>query len=533
MLFDRRHAHFPVPGWTWLVTAVGLATALGAQPRVDLRASPESRADRVDPWLGSPVVVGPLGGYAAATAVDAAYHAGSDRFIVAWSAYSSDSGGSLSAWTNAQRVAPDGTAVGLPICVECDPSTESAGARVACVEGANVFLVAMNPWLGGGPVTLATLDPLAGAYPVGITNVSLSVGSYDVGGGATKATTALLVTAGNTVTATLVECRGQRPEAGATVVVARPGVTTRHIRVTGTAGTEGRYLSVWQQGNELAYAVIDPQLRVLDQGCVDGVATPPTSQPWFDVAGDGSTWLIAYVVDRLGLHDIWAATVVWNASTGTADVGAPFPVAVEPALGESDPSVTYTDGSFLIGYVANDRVVVPIEPFARRVCGPAATVAVRRTLLSALAGQPGGDRAVLGWESGGIRARVYRADDGITRDLGGGCGGGEARALCAVRGNAQFHLRLRGAAALIPAAVAVGAPGPGAPCGPCRFVPDLGAALVVAGMTGSAGGAGLLVPLLDDPAVVGLTFAQQWLTLAGVGCAGSVAFSNALEVQIQ
>ncbi|MEM7202187.1 MAG: hypothetical protein AAF628_18100 [Planctomycetota bacterium] len=485
----------------------------------------------LDPLIGSQVLASSwyCGGL---SGIDAAHNEGTDLFMVAWTGINCGvaEAASHGAWTSAQRVDRDGAMVGAQVCVECDTFTISSTPRIGNVEGAGAFLVLSTDWWFADWIGLDKVEAGGGAFSKGNTTFSQSRYDYDVGGSATARTTAVVVyTDGGGVAAWQVELSGNRPVRQATQRLTPVGSGAQEIRIASTGGDAERYLVVWEQGSELWGAVLDPDLVILDQGRLLDAASGFAGE--FDMDGDGSTWLVTYT--RGGApSDVWALPVTWNAGTGTADLGRSFAVAASGAS-ENTPSVAYTDGSFLVGYRSSTtgQRLVALDPISGVICE---TASVPR--FDSLGAQGNGDRAVIGWGGyASVSYQSFRADDGQTLDLGGGCGnGGEATGSCAVRGNAEFQLRLRNAGSEVPAVVALGVRSAGLPCGPCTLYPDaLSAVFVPAGSTTPQGSAGVTLPIPDVPSVVGAAIVEQWVTIGGSSCLGAFALSNGLEVQIQ
>ncbi|MEM7206165.1 MAG: hypothetical protein AAF628_38285, partial [Planctomycetota bacterium] len=492
----------------------------------------------LDPLIGPVFGTASWYGYGVAAAMDAAYSAAQGFFMLAWTAtsdrcYPGCYAASYRVWTSAQRInRVTGVEIGGEACIECDLFRYSHGVRVAAVDGAGAFLFA---WWEGRFV-VGALEAQSGQYP-GRAYLPLWADSWDVGGDvAGKPSGTLVLTTQGDACAFPVDCSGRTPVVGRQLTLAQggdgpPGLEPAAvgIRVSSNAGRVGRYLVVWRQAGDLFGAVVDPSLRLLARSRVArGVVSGADS---FDVDGDGTTWLVAYTVDRTASRDVAAVSVTWNATTRGLDISTPFMIAASPVREES-PVVAFADDAYLVGYVRpRSSSLVAVDPLTGAFCEQSTVPGVQ-----ALAAETGGDHAILGWGgSSTVSHQMFLVADGVTRDLGGGCGhGGEARAACAVRANRAFELRLRGAPPGVPAIVAVGPRGTGIGCGPCQLVPDPAAtAWVPAGVTSGAGRAALQAPIPTVASVVGSSFVQQWLLWSGTACHGAFALSNALEVRVQ
>ncbi|MEM7201709.1 MAG: hypothetical protein AAF628_15680, partial [Planctomycetota bacterium] len=492
----------------------------------------------LDPLIGPVFGTATWFGYGVAAAMDAAYSAAQGFFMLAWTAtsdrcYPGCYAASYRIWTSAQRIDRTGAEIGIEACVECDLFRFSHGVRVAAVDGAGVFLFA---WGQGNDLFVETLEAQTGQYPRRA-YATFRADSWDVGGDvAGEQNGVLVLTAEGDACAFLVDCSGRTPIVGPQLTLVQggdgpPGLVpaAAGIRVSSNAGHFGRYLVVWRQGGDLFGGVVDSSLRLLTTSrLARGVARGARN---FSVDGDGATWLVAYTMDGTSTRDVAAVPVTWNPGTRGLDVGTPFAIA-RSLLRENRPVVAFAGDTWLVGYMSSGLPsLVAVDPMTGAFCEQRSVPGMR-----ALAAETSGDRAILGWDRvSSVSHQMFRVDDGVTRDLGGGCGhGGAARAACAVRANRAFELRLRGAPPGAPAIVAVGPRGTGIACGPCQLVPDpLASAWLPAGVTSGAGRAALQAPVPTVASVVGTSFVQQWLLWSGTACHGAFALSNALEVQIQ
>ena len=145
------------------------------------------------------------------------------------------------------------------------------------------------------------------------------------------------------------------------------------------------------------------------------------------------------------------------------------------------------------------------------------------------------DVAVLAWtqhtagsDRNGIVVQRYRADDGSITDVGGGCGGGVARAFCSRLSRTSYSIWLenppRGTNYLLLA--------PGhmeIRCGSCSVVTT---PMFTLFGSGSAERTEYPLVLPPIPSAWGLTFYAQWMTHSPGGSCPSV-YSNALSITLQ
>ena len=253
-----------------------------------------------------------------------------------------------------------------------------------------------------------------------------------------------------------------------------------------------------------------------------------------DIAGDGKDFMLSY------RQTIGGMTVCrrLRADAGSIVAGAAKPIVSSATF----PRISRISSSYLLMFKRGaETFATSIDAATCSSCegefrlgaSPSFNpVAVCKTVN----GRPT-NRALVAWREGPvIEIQAFRADDGIVSDLGGGCAaGGEALVTCARTGNAGFTNELRDAAALSPATFVLGLAQTSFPCGPCTLmVQPAGALIVPVGTTDANGRASLAIPLPNLPGLQGAKLVEQWLVVSlNGGCAQSVGFSNALEVQIQ
>ena len=222
-----------------------------------------------------------------------------------------------------------------------------------------------------------------------------------------------------------------------------PGVTHRYIAQV--AQTDWEFLKgrAAEIGYEVGVAEGDLYFRPapgMSAGGLGGAASAAASAVGLGgctlTFGDNLRWLRPRI-SSAGLTQeaevrVWdpesKGVVAATASLGseTADVDAPFPLAADPTITERQPLVSVAGDSFLVGYQTFfDTRLVSVDPSTGTFCEEAAVPGA-----VALAGEPAGDAALLGWGWQSVDHQAFRVVDGTTRDLGGGCGaGGTAFAL--------------------------------------------------------------------------------------------------------
>lgn len=168
------------------------------------------------------------------------------------------------------------------------------------------------------------------------------------------------------------------------------------------------------------------------------------------------------------------------------------------------------------------------------------TVLESTAIASQRTGDPtAGDERLAAWADGELGATRWQltrlvADDGKVEDLGGGCGeGGTALATCAITGHASFVHWLHGAVPSAPSFLVVATRQAGVPCGPCTFVPDPASGVTVPVATDALGSAAVPMPIPALASLKGVELLDQWLTIGASPCFVALAFSNAIEIEIE
>ena len=296
--------------------------------------------------------------------------------------------------------------------------------------------------------------------------------------------------------------------------------------ISKSGGKTGRHLLVWQDSTSKSFAVIDRHLRVLDSGPIDGIAGIGP------VAGDGEKWRMLLTEPNGSNVQTSTLGFFWNTALGTTWVGPTQ--ALFPNQTTFDYGLAWAGESYLAAYAGSSGYeLARLDEFTGAPCGASTSLPARIAgIASQRSSNPdAGDLSVV---TGFPFAQLYRSDDGITTDLGGGCSSAKAAASCAVVGNPDFALRVWDAPANKPAWIALSIATVNLPCGPCTLVPKLGAGgvTIFIGTTDGFGNAEMAAPIPNAPALVGATMYEQWLILTGQGCFG-VDLSNALKVELQ
>ncbi|MEM7205392.1 MAG: hypothetical protein AAF628_34370 [Planctomycetota bacterium] len=437
--------------------------------------------------------------------------------------------------------------------------------RVAAIQGQDHVLAAYPGRIYyGSYVLLATTNPAGGVRgPTALDGVT-DVLSVDVGGEAGAAYTGALVvvdvdaTFGDVIRVYDVDTERLRSVASLDLTTAATSDFDPKLPASG--GQAGRYLVTWRRynpatGSDIYGAIVDRDLRVLVAELP--IASTVAQERDAEVDGDGVHWVVAYVTSNppiSGATDVVCRTVTYNATTGTAHVGAQRRVAAQPGVNESEPAVAWLGESFLVGF-GRQSSRGDWDVFASSVdaigCGPCEgefLIAAEPQSESAIqlashrsSGGVGDEAVALWWQYQGpyltaplTSARPFRAADGAVRELGGGCGtGGHAVASCAAVGATTFGLGLRQAAPLAPAWLVLGATAAPFPCGRCALVP---APLIAVPFSTDERGDASFVAALSEPSLVGQSLFTQWLVAATApgGCPSArMSLSNALDVTVE
>lgn len=526
-----------------------------------------------------PLVLDPLVGTAFAAAIgsddndlDIAYDSTSNAYLATWRRRFS----TTSYAVRAQRINDSGGLSGGLITVQSLGA--STAPRVANVQPENAFLVVFgqNNNILGRPV--AGVGGIVGGQVV-IRDTADILSAPDVGGEAAIDDEAIVVWRNATtgeIQATQVNVNGgvSPPTAAPfaqTYLIADSGPSFSNSvpRISNSGGSTGYHCIVysrqftWATETAVRGAIVNRNCGILHTVLSftqpsEGDCDLPT------VDGDGRNWVVAWeneAVPASGDNNVQARAVGYDPNAAALNHGyfASGIVDIEAGLNDDErvANVTWMGDSVLITYEDETAVNFDYDVFAQPVdlftcldCAP-------RMLVDAAGGDQGPiraaskangggtlDDAVIVWsernmttgDNDGYAIR-YRADDGISTNLGGGCGsGGAARADCAVVGNSAFQARLRGS---LPSTSAWWVMSPGRfdwTCGACTLVPDPYQAFIVSRLTDIRGDASVAVAIPSTPALAGATFYHQWLALdpSSAACAAMGSdLSNALKTQIQ
>ena len=487
----------------------------------------ESKVSTGGGLLGLPFSTGFQGG-GVLSGWGVSHDATNDVFLVAWTEVSNQT---LNDETYGRLVSPSGDLIGPLLCLNCSVAPGSQYVQgVANVDGRDAFVVWINRH---NPVVV---DAATGTIQ---TVASLSTGSAGldraaISGSRGQGESRFVAVRVDLQPPEIVATSYDLGPSGTIVVSSSVRISTwsgaqaPEIFISKDGGESGRRLVVWDEGGQILGAVLDRDLNIVDQGPIR-VSAETKYAPVVD--GDGRQWVVSYGTPNEGVKSV---PVFWDSGTSQAWVGPE--VIVDPGTNGFTRGAAWVGESVLVGSGVGStsmpppqRGVVSIDPFT---CEPCQGRFLTTTSNKKIAHQPGGDIAFLS-DSIGVVQR-FQVNDGITTDLGGGCGsGGWAAATCAIAGNQDFTLRLRDAARSTPAFVALGGQRLDFPCGTCTLVPNP-IFVVGAGLTNAVvGNAELKVPLANDPALIGGTFLMQWLTVTTGSCSLGLEFSNALSVQIQ
>ncbi|MFK7740795.1 MAG: hypothetical protein AB8H80_10770 [Planctomycetota bacterium] len=315
-------------------------------------------------------------------------------------------------------------------------------------------------------------------------------------------------------------------------------------RISSSGGSTGIHCIVWSRQltsspqTLVRAALVDRNVVVLENlMAITDTSTGDCDFP--TVAGNGLNWVIAWEREAApvsGDNDIQARAVGYNGNASAPNQGyfASGVVNIESQLNDDEraPDVSWMGDSALICYedesfTAGDYDVFaqPIDLLSALSCAPRLTVdqaggdqgPVRA--VAKAAGGSSDDGALIVWsefdasvgESRGYAVR-YRADDGVSVNLGGGCGSaGTNSADCAIAGNFRFTARLRTS---IPGRTAWWILAPtrlDVSCGTCTLVPDPWNGWVIPRTTDVAGNASIALGLPANTALVGVEFLHQWI----------------------
>lgn len=456
----------------------------------------------------------------------------------------------------AQRLAADGAPQGSPIVIAGTTSNELAPSVARCNYQDRFVVV----WQRGEDVLARTVDGATGTLGAVLVVAGTTAREIrpDVGGEDRwhSLTTSVLCVYENATSNRIVGARldvladGSLSLLGTTTI--RQGLsptTVSHPRISRSGGSSGRHLAVWQLNwtnpsvqSDLNGAVLASDLTVLASGVIANDQNQDEDLPAVD--GDGTNWVVAWQQDAVDLvadPDVAARAMTWDAVAGALVAASPVRIVdATPGEDEEEPAVGVVGRTALVAFQqrvapAGDRAVFVqsldlfgCTPCEGRVALPAHAGDDESVTIARLHPQyPGtsssAEPALLVWTvrdplngAGAIHAQRWTSADGNVATVGIPCGqGGTAEASCAVVGNADFALRLRGARAGAASALVVSLRRVELQCGSCVLVADPFAALSVAVLVADAmGNATLPVAIPADPQLQSIWFYAQWLVSA-------------------
>ncbi|MBK8098651.1 MAG: hypothetical protein IPK26_16185 [Planctomycetes bacterium] len=328
-----------------------------------------------------------------------------------------------------------------------------------------------------------------------------------------------------------------------------------------SGGRTGNFVIAWSRtftsgGSQIRAVVINRNVGILNTLIPVTNDTLDNDAP--EVDGDGENWLIAWERETSAgtlLNDILVRPLS-HRSTDSGPTAAATVLASSTA-NETDPAVGWLGNSALVSYTYdfsfpdNDAYLVHVDPFTCANCEGFGNIdsSFDQDDTIVLASEFSGgafnaDGALIcyrkrdidpapGTGISDIQGRRYRADDGDTSDLGGGCGnGGSAVNTCMRTGNSAFAFRLRSAAPSAGAVLMLSSAYSGRACGTCTLVPDpwLGTA-AVAPATDTVGDTAVNLAIPASSALAGYGLYVQF-AVTGTACFSGFDLSNGIFASI-
>ena len=502
------------------------------------------------------------------TTVDVAYLAAADMYFATWTA-DSQSGIYVAGRTLGPNGAPAGGIRGFTNFTT--GPYYAYEAHTASIEGARSFAVVMIGGLFFNSDGWMTVVDEFGNFspPVIVANPSAGVGSIDVGGGAMATDDDFLV-AFSSVNITVVQVDTDTLSIVKRLFLTSPpsGSFDGWVAITPSGASTGRYLVTWIRSTNVLGdvwgAVIDRDLNVL--AAPFPIATDAANEVDPDVDGDGTNWIVAFErTGPMGDPDIICRGVSYVPSTGGVQLSPEHVVEGDAGQAERDPSVAWLGESFLIGYTEVvggnlDVFVESIDSFDCSSCqgkysvlggivdstktnDEAVKIAGQRS-----AGSPGSqalvtwistERALFSESSAGTR--VFQADDGAVREMGGKSpNGGSLTSTCTRASNANVALRLQDAAPGAVAHLMLGTSPRGVRFAGGTLVPD--PLLTWTTRTDAFGRATLSLAVPAQLSFAGQEFLAQWVIRTPRASAArptrsahrtGLSFSNAIEITLE
>ncbi len=258
------------------------------------------------------------------------------------------------------------------------------------------------------------------------------------------------------------------------------------------------------------------------------------------IAGDGLSWVVAYVTIETGPGLRVQCNTV---RLGFGQVVIDPPRILTPA-GQvlNNPTAAWFGESVLIGCTRtngtqNDALLLSIDPFTCLDCESTIVVdtagnAPFLALCSRFQHPPTSAEGLVVWvpigvtSFGNLNAQRVLPQDGITSAGSGACGQGSLHTSCARVGNANFAVRLRVGPANTLAFAVVSTGVLNFVCGPCIVVPDFSIGVVdFVGATSPLGDAAYALAIPANPTLSGQTLATQFAYF-GTSCLGTFQLSQ-------
>lgn len=448
-----------------------------------------------------------------------------------------------------QRIARDGSLVGSRIVIELsttgefDPAVANvrlrAGFVVAYERSGDIY--ARGVAAGNGAVSAE----------IGVATGSATQRVPDLGGEATTADDDAICVWAETSSSSIRAAQIQYAANGTlvrfdpTTIYSSAAVPPNRPRISNGGGRTGHHMIVYEVQNSVsdhdpAFTIVDRNLGMLEEFGLATTANDDQLRPAVD--GDGRTWVVAWQTQEAGVpskDDIVCRAIAWDPQEGALSESAVLspiePVADDADDAEASPTVVMQRGSVLVGWTDQDGSNVfntycrSLDPLTCTACESATQSWLDGSFAwdyqlagcSDLAGGGAGDHSLLVFESydsggsstGDVLAQRWEAVDGLTVDVGGGCGDepGQAYASCAIRGNARFRAQAVTERTFALAWLVASRDVRLQPCGTCSLVPDPYLGFVVATQTDGAGRASFAAAIPNSSIVVGATLYLQWL----------------------
>ncbi|MEM7201514.1 MAG: hypothetical protein AAF628_14690 [Planctomycetota bacterium] len=495
---------------------------------------------------------------------DVAYDATTDTYLVVWESswefwQREVSGGSTFIRDvyeiRGQFVDSTGNPVGTSFLVT-DFKVDGFRPRVANLNKTDRFLVTWEEASNNGDIYARTIDAATGVLSarVPVANTVAAEVQPVVAGEASTLDDDAVVVWLNQSQGVILACEVTAAAPGVVPAVGPPTAVTagkvRHPAVAASGDLAGRLLVAWTQDDgprgEIFGRFIDrsAQRLTLPFPIYEG-----TDAAWPAVAGDGTSWVVAFQHREGGIlnFDIAAQVVRYDPVSASEYLfGGTQPVAAAPNHNETRPAVAWIGESVKVGwkedFAQGSQIhAKTIDPHTCIRCEPefvvdtgtdAAWPAIASEMTAELGSKSNGALHVF-VQDDAVYGDLFHARDGLVTDVGGACGqGGTPDATCVVAPNAAFRFRVLHSHASQSAFMILSGARLDAALPPsCTLVPDPLLGVILGSGTSAQGNAALLVPIPDNPALIGARLFAQWGVTGGSGSLG-LDFSNALRVRI-